>query len=566
MKFKKIVDVFENLEKNTSGNRIREILSDFFKKCPKSELRISAYLLSGRISSEYKGVITGMSNKLALRAVAVASKKDLKKITKIYKKKGDVGFTAQKLIRRKTANLSVKKVFQMLNKIACASGPKSQDIKINSLAGLFRIASPKEAKYIARLAVGKMRLGAGNRAILDALLLAFTGSKAGSENLRKAYQKNPDLGYLAERIAQRKLKGLKSVGISFKRPVKAMLAQRAKSFDEIFKKIKGPMAVEEKYDGERMLVYVQGKNVRLFSRRLEDISSQYPDVVDCIQRNVKCKSCILDGECCAVKGKKLLHFQVLMKRRRKHNIEKYIKQIPVCLFLFDLLYLNKKSFLQKDYPSRYKALKSVLKRQTSCVRLANRIVTKDPKKIQSFFNKMIKKGAEGVMIKSLSKDSNYKSGKRGWLWIKWKKEYAKGMIDTFDLVVVGGFKGHGVRAGTYGSLLCAVYDKKSKKFDTFTKLGSGFTKKQLKELPRILNKYKIKEKHPKVNAKKQIKPDVWFKPAIVVEVLGAEITKSPLHTANGLALRFPRFLRYRPDKSAKQATTVKEVLQFYEKK
>jgi len=140
------------------------------------------------------------------------------------------------------------------------------------------------------------------------------------------------------------------------------------------------------------------------------------------------------------------------------------------------------------------------------------------------------------------------------------------MIDTFDLVVVGGFKGHGVRAGTYGSLLCAVYDKKSKKFDTFTKLGSGFTKKQLKELPRILNKYKIKEKHPKVNAKKQIKPDVWFKPAIVVEVLGAEITKSPLHTANGLALRFPRFLRYRPDKSAKQATTVKEVLQFYEKK
>lgn len=562
MKFSKIVDVFESLEKITSGNKIRLILSDFFKKCPKSELKISTYLISGRISREYMSVITGMSNKLVLKSISIASKKDLAKVTSLFKKTGDAGIVAAKLVGKRRESLSVKKVFFSLHKISSASGAKSQDVKIKILANLLRIASRSEAKYISRLVVGKMRLGAGDRAILDALSIAFTGSKAARKVLDKAYQVNPDLGDIAEKIAKGKIKST----VSFKRPIKSMLAQRSKSMQEIFNKIPGEMAVEEKYDGERMQIHIQGKNVTIFSRRLEDISHQYPDVIACIQKNIRCKSAILDGECCAVKGNKLLHFQILMQRRRKYDIEKYIKKIPVCLFLFDILYLNGKSYLQKSYPDRYKALKSTVKRQTSCVRLANRIVTKDPKKIQSFFNKMLKKGAEGIMIKSLSKDSTYKAGKRGWLWIKWKKEYAKGLMDTFDLVVIGAFKGHGVRGGTYGSLLCAVYNKKTKKYETFTKLGSGFTKKQLKELPKKLRKYELKEKHSKINAKKQLKPDIWFKPVIVVEVLGAEITKSPLHTANGLALRFPRFLRFRPDKSASQATTTKEILQFYRKK
>ncbi|MBN1645222.1 ATP-dependent DNA ligase [Candidatus Woesearchaeota archaeon] len=567
MKFGKIVDVFEPLEKVTSGNKIRSILADFFKKCPASELKVATYLLSGRISSEYKGVITGMSNKLVLRSVSIAAKKDLKKVNELFKRTGDAGLTAQQLVGRRRESLSVKKVFQSLHKIAGASGAKSQDFKIKELANLLRIASSKEAKYIARLVVGKMRLGAGDRAILDALSIAFTGSKEARKELDKAYQANPDLGYLAEMISRRKIRGIKTVGVVFKRPIKVMLAQRAKSFQEIFEKIKGEMAVEEKYDGERMQVHVQGKNIRIFSRRLEDISRQYPDVIDCIRRNIRCKSCILDGEGCAVDKKgRLLSFQLLMQRRRKYDVEKYIKKIPVCLFLFDLLFLNGKSCLQEDYPARYKALKSVVKKQTSCAKLANRIVTKNPKKIQSFFNKMLKKGAEGVMIKSMENDSVYKAGTRGWLWIKWKKEYAKGMVDTFDLVVVGAFRGHGKRAGSYGSLLCAVYNSKTRKFETFTKLGSGFTDKQLKELPKIFRKYESKEKDKRVSAKKELKPDLWFKPVIVVEVLGAEITKSPLHTAEGLALRFPRFLRFRPDKSAYQATSVKEILNFYKKK
>jgi DNA ligase-1 len=325
--------------------------------------------------------------------------------------------------------------------------------------------------------------------------------------------------------------------------------------------MQGKLAVEEKYDGERMQVHIKKGKIKIYSRRLEDISSQFPDVIKALSKNIKCTSCVIEGECCAVDKKgKLLPFQLLMRRRRKHDVEKFIKKIPVCLFLFDLLYLNGKSYIKKEYPVRYSALKKIVKKSKN-VCLANSIITDDVKVMQKFFKDMIKRGSEGIMVKSRGKDSVYKAGTRGWLWIKWKKEYTKGMVDTFDLVVVGAFVGRGRRAGKYGSLLCAVYNKKKNRFDTFCKLGTGFTDEQLKNLPK---KFKvIKQKHPLVNAK--LKPDVWFTPSVVVEVLGAEITKSPIHTADGLALRFPRFLRYRSDKSPKQATTVKEVKQMYKK-
>ncbi len=564
MLFRNVAEVLEELEKISSGNAMRNILSKFFKRVPKNEIRVVAYLVSGRISGEYQGVVTGMSNKLVLRAVAMASGRTVEQVNSFFRNTGDAGLVAQRLADRKSSSLSVKQVFDVLNDISKVSGSKSQEFKIRELSVLLRSASPTEAKYIARLVVGNLRLGAGDKAILDGLSIAFTGSKEAGKLLNSMYQVNPDIGDIAEKVASGKLQ---SMGVVFRRPVKAMLAQRVKKFDEIFEKIKPPFAVEEKYDGERMQVHVQAGSIRIFSRRLEDISSQYPDVIEAVRKNIRCKSCILDGEGCAVDRKgNLLNFQVLMQRRRKYDVENYIKKIPVCLFLFDILYLNGKSYLQRSYPERYSALRSVVKRQDHRLRLANRIVTKEVSEMKKFFGQMLKKGAEGIMIKSLAKDAVYRAGVRGWFWIKWKKEYAKGMVDTFDLVVIGAFRGRGSRAGSYGSLLCAVYNSKTHKFETFTKVGSGFTDEQLKELPKKFKKYELREKPESISASKAMKPDVWFRPVIVVEVLGAEITKSPLHTAGGLALRFPRFLRYRDDKSAKQATTVKEVVAMYGKK
>ncbi|MBW2974060.1 ATP-dependent DNA ligase [Candidatus Woesearchaeota archaeon] len=562
MLFSRLADVFKQLEKITSGNRMRAVLADFFKKVPKSEICMVAYLITGRIASEYEDVVTGMADKMVLKSIALASGES--DVNKVFKQKGDVGLTAEALCGRKRKALDVKDVFTSLHKIAEASGAGSQETKIRILAGLLKSASALEARYIARLVLGTLRLGASDQTLLDSLSIAFTGTKKNKPKLEHAYHICPDVCLIAETVAKKGLKGLDKINVKVGVPIQMMLAQRVKSIQEILDKIKGKMAVEEKYDGERMQVHIRKGKVKIYSRRMDDITAQFPDVVAAIKRQVKCKSCVIEGECCAVDKKgKLLPFQTLMQRRRKYDVEKYIKKIPVCLFLFDLLYLDGKSYILKDYPERYKALKKVVKRQTNNLRLANRIVTNDLKDIQKFFDKMVKHGAEGIMVKSCGKNSVYKAGTRGWLWIKWKKEYMKGMVDTFDLVVVGAFKGRGRRAGSYGSLLCAVYNKKKNRYDTFTKLGSGFTDEQLANLPKKFKRYEIKKKHPLVNSK--LKPDVWFKPAIVVEVLGAEITKSPIHTAEGLALRFPRFLRYRPEKSPEQATTVKEVLQMYKK-
>jgi len=566
MLFSNLADIFAQIEKISSGNKMRAVLANFFKKVPKSEICIVAYLTTGRIASEYEDVILGMADKMVLKAIALASNKENAEVKSVFKQKGDVGLAAAELCGKKRKSLSVKEVYDKLHKIAESSGAGSQGKKIRILAELFKSASAKEAKYIARLVLGTLRLGASDQTLLDSLSLAFTGTKENKPKLEHAYHICPDVCLIAETIAKKGLKGLDKINVKVGIPIQMMLAQRVKSIQEILDKIKGNMAVEEKYDGERMQAHIKGKNIKIYSRRLDDITAQFPDVVAAIKKQIKCKSCVIEGECCAVdKDGKLRPFQTLMKRKRKYDIEKYIKKIPVCLFLFDLLYLDGKSYILKDYPERYKALKKVVKKQTNNLQLANRIVTSNLKDITKFFNKMIKHGAEGIMVKSCGKNSVYKAGTRGWLWIKWKKEYMKGMVDTFDLVVVGAFKGRGRRAGSYGSLLCAVYNKKKNRYDTFTKLGSGFTDEQLKNLPKKLKRYELKKKHPLVNAKKELKPDIWLTPAIVIEVLGAEITKSPIHTAEGLALRFPRFLRYRPEKSPEQATTVKEIKQMYKK-
>lgn len=567
MLFRIVAEVMGRLEKISSGNAMRDILSKFFKRVPKNEIKIITYLVSGRISSGFDDVVIGMADKMVLRAIVMSSGNSDSDVHRVFRQKGDVGLTAEILVGRKQHDLSVKEVFDGLHRIASSSGSGSQDAKVKILAGLLKSASSFEARFIARLAVGNLRLGSGDMAILDALSIAFTGSKESKKELEHAYNICPDVGIIAETIACSGIKGISKIGVKVGRPIQMMLAQRIKRVDEILERMHGVVAVEQKYDGERMQVHVDGKKIRIFSRRLEDISSQFPDVVAEVRKNIRARSCVIEGECCAVgKNGRLLPFQLLMQRRRKYDVEKYIGKIPVCLFLFDILFLNGKSYISNDYPHRYSALKSVVRRQTSGIRLAQRILTDDLKVMRKFFDRMVKEGAEGVMVKSCAKDSFYKAGVRGWMWIKWKKEYTKGMVDTFDLVVVGAFRGKGSRADSYGSLLCAVYDSRTGKFHTFTKLGSGFTDEQLSELPGKFRKYELKEKPVQVNAKKEIKPDVWFRPVVVVEVLGAEITKSPIHTAEGLALRFPRFLRYRNDKSAKQATTVKEVVEMYGRK
>lgn len=574
MDFQKLAEVYEELEKTSSGNTMREILSNFFKTVPKDDIAIVSYLTLGRIASEYEDVVLGFAEKSVLKAVSVAAATDINKVIAAMKETGDVGLTAEKFLQKKpqtlvpVGRLTIHELFEKLHAIAAASGTGSQEKKIIILASLLQKATANGAKYIARIVLGTLRMGVGEMTVLDALAIAYTGEKKNKEMLEKAYNICPDVGVIAETIAKHGLKGMEEIDIHVGRPIQMMLAQRVDALEEIPEKIPGEVTVEAKYDGERIQAHKDKKgNITLFSRRLENITTQFPDLVKALEKDISAKELVMEGEVIAIdKDGKPLPFQLLMQRRRKYDVEEFAKKIPIQIKLFDLLYLDGRSLLHQPYYKRSEQLEKMVHKSKQ-VTLTDKIVTDDVEEISEFFQTMLKKGFEGVIIKSRAEESEYQAGTRGWNWIKWKKEYVKEMADTFDLVVVGAFHGRGKRSGMYGALLCATYNQKTDQFETICKLGTGLTDKLLEELPQKLAKHKVDKKPARLHIKKEMEPDVWFEPALVVEVLAAEITKSPNHACgSGLALRFPRFIKFRDDKKAEQATTSKEVEKMYEKK
>jgi len=561
MDFQKLAELYEELEKTSSGNKMREILSEFFKKVPEEDIAVVSYLTLGQIASEYETAVLGMAEKSALKAVSKAAGVDESKTRKIMQETGDAGLTAEKLLQKKlqtlvpVGKLTVKELFEKLHKIADSAGTGSQEARINLLVGLLQKSSPKGAKYIIRIALGTLRMGVGDMTVLDSLALAYTGSKESKEKLEKAYNICPDVGIIAETLAKKGLKEIENIDVHVGRPIKMMLAQRIKSLEDVQEKISGKLAIEAKYDGERMQVHKTKDGISIFSRNMENITSQFPDTIKYLQEHISGKEYVIEGEIIAIdKEGRPLPFQVLMQRKRKTDIEEYTKKVPVQLKLFDLLYYQGKSFLHKPYAERTEQLAKIVTKGKH-ITLADRIVTENLNEVDKFFHKMLKAGQEGIMIKGM--DTEYQAGTRGWNWIKWKKEYAKEISDTFDLVIIGAMHGKGKRSGTYGALLCACYNDLEDVFESVTKLGTGLTDEMLMELPKKLKKYQVDKQPARVKVS-QVKPDVWFEPKIVVEVLAAEVTISPSHAA-GVALRFPRFIRIREDKKAEQATTTKEI-------
>ncbi|MBI4145531.1 ATP-dependent DNA ligase [Candidatus Woesearchaeota archaeon] len=558
--FGRLADLYEGLEATSSGNRLREILSSFFKNIPKDEVERVTYLTLGNISSDYADVNLGLGWRMVLRSIAEASGTERAQVMKLFKQTGDPGLVAERLVGRRRKALSVKEVFGQLHRVAAASGAGSQESKIRILANLLRNASPKEAKYLCRIVLMNMRLGVADKTVLDALAVAFTGKRENKRVLEQAYNICPDVGVIAGTLVRKGLPAVKRIGVMVGRPIMSMLCQRIDRLAEIPAKMGTPFAVEEKYDGERIQAHKDGAKVTLFSRRLEDITSQFPDIAAEI-RGLRAKSVVIDSEVMPVDAKgKLLKFQVLMSRRRKYGVEEFALKIPVVLFAFDVLFLNGKSLIAIPYEKRYALLQRIV-RSDKWLKLANRTLCNDPDCAEELFSKVVAHGGEGIVIKDLK--GAYEAGTRGWRWIKWKPEYTKELRDTFDLVVVGAFYGTGRRGGMLSSYLCAAYDPAKDRFGTFTKVASGFSDAELKSMHKRAMQLRIPHRPARLDVKDSMKPDVWIEPKLVIEVLGAEITKSPNHTAaGGLALRFPRFLRVRTDKSAEEATTVKEILKM----
>jgi DNA ligase-1 len=573
-----IADAYEKIEATTKRLEMTDLLVDLLKNTPKAIIDKVVYLTQGKIYPDFVGLEIGVAEKLAIKALARASgTKDIE-LLQLLAKVGDIGEVAEEAMKKKKQatlaaqeTLTVQRVYDTLDKMAKTTGSGAVDSKMTLLAGLLSGASPKEAKFIMRTVTGNLRLGIADMTVLDALAIAYGGGKEARELVERAYNISSDLGRVANIVAEKGLEGVKKFQVLVFEPIRPMLAERLSSAEEILEKLGGKCIAEYKYDGERVQAHKKGNEVILYSRRLEDISSQYPDAIELVKEHVKAKEAIMEGECVAIdlETGEMRPFQELMHRRRKYEIERAMEQYPVSLFMFDALYVDGKDLTLDAYLVRRKALEKALK-ESDRVKAAKHIITSKAKELEKFFEEAIADGCEGLVCKAIGKDSVYQAGARGWLWIKYKRDYKSEMTDTVDLVIVGAFHGRGKRAGTYGALLLAAYNPDTDTFETVTKCGTGFTDKDLANLPEMLRKHIIPRKHSRVQS--MLEADVWFEPKVVLEILGAEITLSPIHTCaidsirkgSGLAIRFPRFTgNYRVDKAAEDATTSTEVVEMY---
>ena len=578
MNYAEIASAYERIEATTKRLEMTDLLVALLKATPKSLLNRVVYLTQGKLYPDFEGVEIGVAERSAIKALARASGRKESEIETDLQKSGDVGKTAECFLTKRKQSmlgtqkaLTVQRVYETLDKMAKTSGSGAVDTKLNLLTGLLSDASPQEAKYILRTVTGGLRLGIADMTVLDALAIAYGGGKEARELIERAYNISSDLGRVAQVVAERGIEGIKKYQVTVFEPVRPMLAERLASAEEILDKLGGKCMAEYKYDGERIQIHKKGNKVVLFSRRLEKISDQYPDAIELVKKKVNANEAILEGECVAMdlETGEMRPFQELMHRRRKYGIEEAIGQYPVSLFMFDAFYVNGKDYSQEPYLTRRKVLEKVIAKSDRLT-LAKQSLVSNAKQLETFFEEAIGDGCEGLICKSINRESVYQAGARGWLWIKYKRDYKSEMTDTVDLVVVGAIHGRGKRAGAYGALLLATYNKNTDMFETVTKCGTGFTDKDLAQLPEMLHKHEIPRKHSRVSS--TLEADVWFEPALVLEVLGAEITLSPIHTSamdsirngSGLAIRFPRFTgKYRTDKAPEDATTSIEVVEMY---
>ncbi len=578
MDYAVVADAYEKIEATTKRLEMTDLLVDLLKKTPKNVIAKVVYLTQGKLYPDFVGVEIGVAEKLALKALAKASGRKDAELLQLLAAVGDLGEVAEEVMTKKTQTtfgvqktLQALEVYETLDKVANKSGSGAVGSKMALLAGLLSHASPKEAKYILRTVTGKLRLGIADMTVLDALAIAYGGGKENRELIERAYNISSDLGRVASVVAEKGLEGIKRFQVVVFEPIRPMLAERLSSPEEILEKLEGKCVAEYKYDGERVQAHKKGNKVALYSRRMERISDQYPDAVKLVQENVKAEEAILEAECVAVDVEtgELLPFQELMHRRRKYGVTEAMQQYPVSLFMFDALYVDGRDLTLEAYPARRKMLEETLL-ESDRVKAAKQLRTGSVKELEAFFEEAIEDGCEGLICKSVAVDSVYQAGARGWMWIKYKRDYKSEMTDTVDLVVVGAFHGRGKRAGAYGALLLAAYNRELDTFETVTKLGTGFTDEDLKKLPELLREHVVPRKPSRVQS--TLAADVWFEPKVVLEVLGAEVTLSPIHVCamdsirkgSGLAIRFPRFTgKYRTDKAAEDATTSLEVVEMY---
>jgi DNA ligase 1 len=574
--FSAIVSTFEKMEKTSSRLELTDHLVALFKNTPPDILDKVIYLIQGKIAPDYGGIELGLAEKMIVRAIVNSSGVTTEKLYQIYQQTGDLGETIKIVMGKKmqttllNEQVTVERIYSTFYRISKTLGSGSQEIKLRLLSSLFNDSATRECKYIVKFALGTLRLGVADYSILDALSLAFTNDKKLRNVLESAYNVSSDLGKVGKLLATGGLSAVESLKIQPFIPIRPMLAERVRTAEDILDKMNGVAAAEFKIDGERVQIHRGSDKTEIFSRRLENITAHYPDIVRSVNK-IRSKNIILEAEVVAIEEStgEYLPFQELMHRRRKYNISEAVKRYPISLNLFDILYKGGHEVTHLPYSERRAMLESLGgKTSDPMIKIIPQNIVQSPSQIEKLMSKAIESGCEGLMLKQL--DSPYRAGARGYAWTKIKREYRSEIADTLDLVVVGALFGKGRRRGRYGALLLSAYDQKSNQFRSVCKVGSGFKDSDLETLFKELQPHVLKNRHPSVSS--TLEMDVWFEPRVVIEVIASEITLSPSHSVGmnairsgfGLSLRFPKFTgKIRFDKNPEDCTSENELVSMY---
>ncbi|MCG7841025.1 MAG: ATP-dependent DNA ligase, partial [Methanomassiliicoccales archaeon] len=454
MLFQELAETYERLEATSSRLEMTDILAESFRLFDPTDIKMATYLTQGQLYPDFHPLKLGMADKMLLKAITFASGAKESEVQVLMLREGDPGLVAQEIISRKRQTtlfsepLTLRRTYETLEAIAKAEGGGSQDLKIKLMSKLLSDASPSEAKFLSRIITGRMRLGVSSMTVLDALAVAFA-TKEDRDAVERAFNVSSDLGLVAEEMALHGLEGVTRIKVEVNRPLRAMLAERMSSPEDILEKLGGTCAFEYKYDGVRVQAHISKGDVRLYSRKLDDLTSQFPDVVAGLKRAFAAESAIVEGECVPVDmntGEFLPFQEVSHRRGRKYGVEEAVEDYPVRLCLFDCILKDGEDLLSRPFPERRKVLESCVTEDDSVV-LSEMRVLSSAEEAQKFFLEAIKEGCEGLMAKSVADNSVYRAGNRGFLWIKYKKEYRSEMNDTADLAVVGAFAGRGKRKG-----------------------------------------------------------------------------------------------------------------------
>jgi DNA ligase-1 len=576
VKYEVVAETYRDLEQTSGRLMLIDRLAALLAETPKELLPTVCYLCQGLVAPEFAGMDLGLAEKLALRAVATATGTEPEQVLAAVREAGDLGQAAEQLLAATAAerdpSLEVAGVVDTLHEIARAGGSGSQGRKLNLLAGLLALSTPLEARYLLRLVTGNLRLGIGTPTILDALAQVYAGGRKNRTILERAYNICCDLGLVAATLASDGLTGVEGLKVRPGYPVRVMLAQRLSDAREILARLGGRCMAEYKYDGMRVQAHrTADGRIELLTRRQERVSSQFPDVVELLQAGLGPREAILEGEVVAYDAAagELRPFQEVMFRRRKHGIAEAARDVPVGLFCFELLYADGQDLTNLPYLDRRARLADAVT-LSDRLRLTTALEVTTPQGLDAMFDQAVADGSEGLVCKSTGSDAIYQAGARGWLWIKLKRDYRTELADTVDLVVVGAYTGRGRRRGTYGAVLLAAYDPGAEIYQTVGRCGTGFSDAELSALPTRLAPLRRTQRPARVDSR--VPADVWFEPSLVLEVLVAELTLSPNHTAGwgqlkdqaGLSMRFPRFTgRWRDDKEPQDATTAQQLIDLY---